>query len=136
VSTTDGDTASPCPQDDHIPAVSARPANPGNPDANYECSDETVPMLCPSCCTLDDIPDPPEQDPGPLGLIVVCERCRFTFPRLPGHAKELTLTAMRNHRCIGPEGGDWANAGDAILARISELGNYTDLMARLRAISE
>jgi len=60
-----------------------------------------VPMLCPGCCALDDIPDWPDRDASQLKIVVGCYRCGFSFPVLPGEFKPLTLTAMHNHACSG-----------------------------------
>lgn len=87
---------------------------------NYESEGGVVPMLCPGCCTLAGIPDWAERDGADLKIVIGCHRCGFTFPVLPGEFKSLTLEAMHNHRCAGPERGDWDAVGRAILERLAE----------------
>ncbi len=50
-----------------------------------------------------------------------CHRCGFSFPVLPGEFKSVILTAMHNHKCNGPEAGNWQAVGEAIIARIADL---------------
>lgn len=54
--------------------------------AHFESEGGVVPMLCPGCCTIGDIPDWPERDAenGELTIAVGCHRCGLTFPALPG----------------------------------------------------
>jgi hypothetical protein len=95
----------------------------------HKSASDAVPMICPSCCTLDDIPEWPKSDAGELKLVIGCQRCGFSFPNLPGEFKELTLHALLNHRCEGPERGNWADLGNAILAAISGQGEWPELPA-------
>ena len=85
---------------------------------HFESEGGVVPMLCPGCCTLDDIPDWTAKD---LKSVVGCRRCGFSFPALPGEFKPVTLTAMRNHRREGPRNGNWKAVGEAIIAQIGNL---------------
>jgi hypothetical protein len=57
-------------------------------------------LLCPGCCTIDDIPQwkPTAEVVTPL---VGCKRCPFMFPILPASFRQLTCDAMRNHECSG-----------------------------------
>jgi hypothetical protein len=87
---------------------------------HFESEGGVVPMLCPGCCTLDDIPDWTAKD---LKVVVGCHRCGFSFPALPGEFKPMTLTAMRNHCCEGPDNGNWKAVGEAIIAQIGNLGD-------------
>ena len=96
---------------------------------HYESEGGVVPMLCPGCCTLADIPDWPERDPADLKIVIGCHRCGFTFPALPGEFKSLTLDAMHNHRCEGPDAGDWDAVGKAIIARLGNLQHDPEQLA-------
>ena len=78
-------------------------------------------MLCPGCCTIDDIPDWPKRNAEDLKIIIGCHRCGFAFPVLPGEFKGLTLHALHNHRCAGPDDGNWEAVGEAIISRLAEL---------------
>lgn len=91
--------------------------------AHFESEGGIVPMLCPGCCTIDDIPDwlKHNADDGKLTIVVGCHRCGFAFPVLPGEFKSLTLEAMHNHDCQGPQAGNWKAVGEVIIARIGEL---------------
>jgi hypothetical protein len=96
----------------------------------FRSEGDAVPMLCPGCCTIDDIPDWTEDSTGDLRILVGCRRCGFTFPILPGEFKGLTLRAMYNHDCRVPEGawrGDWAALGNAILDGMTGRGDYPEL---------
>jgi hypothetical protein len=46
--------------------------------ARFESEGGAVPMLCPGCCTLDDIPDWEDWDTAHPQVIVGCHRCAFT----------------------------------------------------------
>jgi Zn ribbon nucleic-acid-binding protein len=94
---------------------------------HFESAGNVVPMLCPSCCTLDEIPDWPESDADELAPVVGCRRCGFSFPNLPGEFKGLTLHAIHNHRCEGADHGNWAGVGDAILKAMGGQGEYPEL---------
>jgi len=85
-------------------------------------------LLCPGCCTIDDIP---EWTPRPevLTPLVTCTRCPFTFPVLPGDFRQLTFDAMRNHECRGTHQGNWPELGQAIVGAIHEQGISTDEIA-------
>jgi hypothetical protein len=77
-------------------------------------------LLCPGCCTIDDIPEwtPTVEMPTPL---VGCNRCPpFMFPILPGSFKQLTSDAIRNHVCSGMVQGNWPGLGQAIVDAIHE----------------
>jgi hypothetical protein len=89
--------------------------------AHFASEGGVVPMLCPGCCTLEDIPDWPRGSAGSLTVIAGCHRCGFTFPILPGQFRGLTLHALCNHRCKGPDDGDWAAVGKMIIARLDDL---------------
>jgi len=56
-----------------------------------------------------------------------CKRCGFHFPNLPDAFKGLTLHAMRNHCCEGPERGNWTALGEAILNAMGGRGEYPEL---------
>jgi hypothetical protein len=88
--------------------------------ANFESEGDVVPMLCPGCCKLDDIPDW-APDPGNLKILAGCHRCGFTFPILPGDFRGLTLHALLNHRCKGPDDGHWDAVSKAIVGQLDEL---------------
>ena len=96
----------------------------------FRSEGDAVPMLCPGCCTIDDIPDWTEDSTGDPKLLVGCHRCGFTFPILPGEFRGLTLRAMRNHDCRVPEGawrGDWVALGKAILDGMTGRREYPEL---------
>ncbi len=97
---------------------------PSAPDPAIESPGGAVPMLCPGCCTLQDIPDWPDHDAADLKTVIGCHRCGFTFPLLPGAFKSLTLDAMHNHRCEGPEAGNWDAVGKAITEQLGELQQH------------
>ncbi|MGA8531530.1 MAG: hypothetical protein WB622_17555 [Acidobacteriaceae bacterium] len=94
--------------------------------AHFASEGDAVPMLCPDCCTLDDIPDWPHDSTEDLKVIAACNRCGFTFPILPGEFRGLTLHALHNHRCKGPDDGNWATVGKKIIARLGELQHDPD----------
>jgi hypothetical protein len=89
--------------------------------AHFESEGDVLPMLCPGCCTLEDIPDWPRDSAEHLKIIAGCHRCGFTFPILPGEFRGLTLHAMHSHRCKGPDDGDWNAVGEAIITRMGDL---------------
>lgn len=91
-------------------------------------------LLCPGCCTIEDIPQwqPTAQVATPL---VSCKRCAFTFPVLPGNFRQLTYDAMRNHECTGMYKGDWPSVSQAIVDAIHEEHISTgELAANLEAL--
>jgi Zn ribbon nucleic-acid-binding protein len=90
----------------------------------FESEGGVMPMLCPGCCTLDDIPDWDADDFHP---VIGCHRCGFHFPNLPGQFKEITLHAMHDHHCEAPEKGDWPALGKAILDAMTEMGEWPEL---------
>ena len=99
--------------------------------ANFESEGNVVPMLCPGCATLDDIPDWPRDPAEKLTKVIAgCHRCGFTFPILPGPYRGLTLHAILNHRCKGPDDGNWAAAGKAITERYDILIHDTQAWGR------
>jgi Zn ribbon nucleic-acid-binding protein len=91
---------------------------------HFESQGRVVPMLCPGCATLDDIPDWGAKDFHP---VIGCHRCGFHFPNLPDKFKKLTLHAIHNHRCEGPEQGDWPALGKAITDGITGKGELPEL---------
>jgi hypothetical protein len=96
----------------------------------FESAGGMVPMLCPGCCTLQDIPGWEHWNADNFQPLVGCHRCGFTFPVLPAQFKGLTLHAMHSHRCEppkGPDRGNWAQLGKAIMDGITGLGEYPDL---------
>jgi hypothetical protein len=103
------------------------------PVAHVEGPGALVPVVCPACCALGDIPDWPEGDASRLRCVVGCKRCGFWFPNLPGEFKGLTLHAMRGHRCERPDQGDWAGLADAILSAMTGQGEYPELPSWPRA---
>jgi hypothetical protein len=96
---------------------------------HYESEGGVVPMLCPGCCTLADLPDGPQRDAASLKTAVGCHRCGFTFPALPGQFKSLTLDALHNHRCQGPDAGNWDAVGKAIIEELGQLQHDPELLA-------
>ena len=90
-------------------------------------------MLCPGCCTLDEIPDWAADD---LKIVIGCHRCGFCFPNLPDQFKRLTLNAMHGHRCEAPGEGDWPALGKAILDAITAKGEWPELPPWSTAISD
>ena len=94
---------------------------------HFESAGGVVPMLCPGCCTLDDIPDWDDFDAHNFHPVAGCHRCGFTFPVLPAQFKGLTLHALQNHPCEGPERGDWKALGKAIMDAIAGKGEYPEL---------
>ena len=95
----------------------------------FASAGDAMPMLCPGCCTIESIPDWQDWDADNLQPLVGCHRCGFTFPVLPAQFRGLTLHAMHNHRCEGPERGDWEALGKAILEGITGQGEYPELPA-------
>jgi hypothetical protein len=96
----------------------------------FESEGDRVPMLCPGCCAISDIPDWEDWDAARPAVIVGCRRCGFTFPVLPAKFKALTLHAMHSHRCEAPQGparGNWHKLGKAIMNAIAGKGEYPDL---------
>jgi hypothetical protein len=89
---------------------------------HFESAGDVVPMLCPGCGTLDDIPDWDADS-----LVIGCRRCGFYFPNLPEQFKAITLNAMHHHRCEGTEKGNWPALGDAILNAIAANGEWPEL---------
>ena len=96
----------------------------------FESDGNLVPMLCPGCCTIDDIPDwDALVAAGKFQPLVGCHRCGFTFPMLPEQFKALTLHAMHCHRCEAPEGperGNWHELGKAIIDGMAGIGEYPE----------
>jgi len=93
-----------------------------------EAAAEPVAVLCPGCCTLDDIPryTPSLEVLAPL---VGCTRCGFLFPILPADFKQVTLDALRNHQCCGRYRGNWPELGQAITEAIYEQKISPDQLA-------
>jgi Zn ribbon nucleic-acid-binding protein len=91
---------------------------------HFESTGDAVPMLCPGCCTLDDIPD---WNADHFKLVIGCQRCGFYFPNLPDQFKAITLNAMHHHRCEGTEKGNWPALGEAILDAIAANGKWPEL---------
>jgi hypothetical protein len=85
-----------------------------------EATAEPVAVLCPGCCTLDDIP---QYTPSleVLAPLVGCKRCGFMFPILPAEFKQVTLDALHNHECWGRNQGNWPELGQAIAEAVHEL---------------
>jgi hypothetical protein len=94
---------------------------------HFESEGDVVPMLCPGCCTIEDTPDWEDWDAGNLQPVAACHRCGFAFPVLPAQFRGLTLHAMHNHRCEGPERGNWEALGKAIMDGITGKGDYPEL---------
>jgi hypothetical protein len=92
-------------------------------------------LLCPGCCTLDEILSC-EIDPESLAPLAGCARCSFTFPLLLDEFADLTLTAMRRHDCsVSEQPENWAGVAAAITERIHELGlDQRQLAERSRAV--
>jgi hypothetical protein len=92
---------------------------------------DPVLLLCPGCCTTDDIPPwtPTIEMPAPLAG---CKRFTFMFPILPGDYARLTSDAIRNHACSGAAQGNWPGLGQAIIDAIHEGAiGPSELAARL-----
>lgn len=97
------------------------PPGPDSGDGRVNKTQEFT--LCPRCCTIEDVLSC-EHSPGELPPLAKCAYCSFTFPILPGEPARLTLAAMREHDCGGPDGPDgWpASVGRAIVCYMRELG--------------
>jgi hypothetical protein len=96
--------------------------------------DVPIRILCPCCCTIDDIlAIKPPPAAGALSQ-AVCARCAFTFPVLPPEVADLTLTAMREHDCLVPgERGNWDAVGREINGQVRLKGfSQEDLSRRFR----
>jgi len=94
---------------------------------HFESEGDVVPMLCPGCCTIEDIPDWEDWDADNLQPVIGCHRCGFSFPVLPAQFRGLTLHALHNHRCEGPDRGNWQALGKAIMDGITGKGEYPEL---------
>ena len=93
-------------------------------------------ILCPCCCTIDDIlAIAPAPAAGALAQ-AACARCAFTFPVLPPEAADLTLTAMHEHDCLMPgERGNWDAVGSEINRQMRLKGlSQGELSRRLREV--
>ena len=91
-------------------------------------------MLCPSCCTIDDILAIEQATVAGALPQVACARCAFTFPVLPPEGADLTLIAMREHDCLIPgERGNWDAVGKEINGQMRLKGfSQGELSRRLR----
>lgn len=93
-------------------------------------------MLCPNCCTVDDILAH-DFDPKSIAPLTGCKRCSFTFPLLPGKFSLITLEAMHRHDChVADSPENWAGVSQAMIMRLCELGmSQEDLTRRLRNLT-
>jgi hypothetical protein len=98
-------------------------------------SDAPTAVLCPGCCTIDDILAF-EYDPAGPSPKAACARCAFAFPLLPGEAAQATLDAMRRHDCRTPgEPENWAAVGKVIIRLMREDGiSQGELAERLHKV--
>jgi hypothetical protein len=93
-------------------------------------------MLCPNCCTVDDILAY-DCDPESIAPLAGCERCSFTFPLLPGEWALLTLEAMHRHDCrVADPPENWTGVAQEIITRVRELGMRQDDLTRAAAQSD
>lgn len=90
-------------------------------------------MLCPNCCTVDDILAY-DSDPKSIAPLARCERCSFTFPLLPGEFALATLRAMHRHDCrvVDPP-ENWAGVAQVIITCVRELDMSQDELTRVAA---
>jgi hypothetical protein len=92
-------------------------------------------VLCPGCCTIDDILAF-EYDPAGPSPQAACARCAFAFPLFPSEAAQATLDAMRRHDCRMPgEPENWTAVGKEIIRLMREQGiSQGELAERLHKL--
>jgi hypothetical protein len=120
--------------DDHLLAMFITPDRVGTDGTRHaEVAGPGPLLLCPGCCTIDDIPEwaPTAQVLTPM---VACSRCPFMFPVLPADFRQLALDALRNHECKGVHQGNWPGLGQAVVNAIHDQGiSKEEFAARLEA---
>src|SRR5712691_3540207 len=86
---------------------------------HFESEGDVVPMLCPGCCTIEDIPDWEDWDADNLQPLVGCHRCGFSFPVVTAYQRthkrtreaERLMTATATIQALVGPGGDDVLAG-------------------------